>query len=293
MPRQKRPVGKRDDARGQNRREDDVAHASVILKRVPECKTDERRGGDRDEREGFHELLTLEVHHVLFLSLSLSSSLSSSLSLSLPLSSSLSKCRKRKRKKTLPIKKVHLFRVYVFLGFRHRRGFFAFEFALSHSSKLALFAFSTKKERKKERKSPPRRALCPPRKEEGALRVVEEKERKEKKRKEKGFDDAAHLGLDKIVVVIVVDSLHQFEEEEEEEKERDKRRVRCQLHDHDSRNESSETRRDESRVREKATRIMWGERGVASGVDSRGRDRPRKERCIRATEAAEKEGILR
>ena len=52
MPRQKRPVGKRDDARGQNRREDDVAHASVILKRVPECKTDERRGGDRDEREG-------------------------------------------------------------------------------------------------------------------------------------------------------------------------------------------------------------------------------------------------
>jgi hypothetical protein len=98
--------------------------------------------------------------------------------------------------------------------------------------------------------------------------------------------------LDKIVVVIVVDSLHQFEEEEEE-KERDKRRVRCQLHDHDSRNESSETRRDESRVREKATRIMWGERGVASGVDSRGRDRPRKERCIRATEAAEKEGILR
>ena len=38
---------------------------------------------------------------------------------------------------------------------------------------------------------------------------------------------------------------------------------------------------------------MWGERGVASGVDSRGRDRPRKERCIRATEAAEKEGILR
>ena len=48
--------------------------------------------------------------------------------------------------------------------------------------------------------------------------MVEEKERKEKKRKEKGFDDAAHLGLDKIVVVIVVDSLHQFEEEEEEEK---------------------------------------------------------------------------
>ena len=123
--------------------------------------------------------------------------------------------------------------------------------------------------------------------------MVEEKERKEKKRKEKGFDDAAQLGLDKIVVVIVVDSLHQFEEEEEE-KERDKRRVRCQLHDHDSRNASSETRRDESWVREKATRIMWGERGVASGVDSRGRDRPRKELwCIRATEAAEKEGILR
>ena len=121
--------------------------------------------------------------------------------------------------------------------------------------------------------------------------MVEEKERKEKKRKEKGFDDAAHLGLDKIVVVIVVDSLYQFEEEEEE-KERDKRRVRCQLHDHDSRNESSETRRDESRVREKATRLMCGERGVASGVDSRGRDRPR-ERCVRATEAAEAEGILR
>ena len=144
-----------------------------------------------------------------------------------------------------------------------------------------------------ERVRPKRRAR-PPRK-EGALRV-EEKERKEKKRKEKGFDDAAHLGLDKIVVVIVVDSLHQFEEEEEEEeeKERDKRRVRCQLHDHDSRNASSETRRDESRVREKATRITWGERGVASGVDSRGRDRPRKELwCIRATEAAEKEGILR
>ena len=67
-----------------------------------------------------------------------------------------------------------------------------------------------------ERVRPKRRAR-PPRK-EGALRV-EEKERKEKKRKEKGFDDAAHLGLDKIVVVIVVDSLHQFEEEEEEEEE--------------------------------------------------------------------------
>ena len=37
---------------------------------------------------------------------------------------------------------------------------------------------------------------------------------------------------------------------------------------------------------------MCGERGVASGVDSRGRYRPR-ERCVRATEAAEAEGILR
>ena len=170
-------------------------------------------------------------------------------------------------------------------------GFFAFEFALSQFLTRALFAFSTKKERKKERVRPDVRVLQRVKKK---LVFGWSKRKKEKKRKEKEVsttddddDDAQNRTRRRRRLFTP------RRRRRERERERDKRRVRCQLHDHDSRNESSETRRDESRVREKATRLMSGERGVASGVDSRGRDRPRKERCIRATEAAEKEGILR
>ena len=159
---------------------------------------------------------------------------------------------------------------------------------LSHSCARAPV---THKERKKERV----RVIASARKEGGVLRRRERKKEKKRKvstrQKRTTTTRAFGIGHTSSSSSLYTNSTKK-KRKRERERERDKRRVRCQLQDHDSRNESSETRRDESRVREKATRLMCGERGVASGVDSRGRDRPR-ERCVRATEAAEAEGILR